>query len=283
MKKIVITSAYCNPIHPGHIECFNLAKDLGDELWMIVNNDKQAELKRGIKSFQDEDFRLTIVKNLKSVDKVILSIDTDGSVVESIKHVYGEIKKLYPEVEVIFAKGGDRFAGEIPEAKVCSELGIKIVDGLGAKTHNSSDYIKHQTKLGVKDNTEKKEVEEILKSDRNLYLEVGKRPWGTYFVLEENSSFKVKRILVNPHSRLSLQSHKHRKEHWVVVSGVATVEIDDLKKELNIGEFCDVPLGAKHRLSNETSELVEIVEVQFGDYMGEDDIVRYEDDYNRVS
>jgi mannose-1-phosphate guanylyltransferase/mannose-1-phosphate guanylyltransferase/mannose-6-phosphate isomerase len=68
----------------------------------------------------------------------------------------------------------------------------------------------------------------------------------------------------------------------VVVRGVATIEIDDLKKNLQVGEFCDVPLGAKHRLSNETDLEIEIVEVQFGDYMGEDDIVRYEDDYKRI-
>jgi mannose-6-phosphate isomerase len=282
MKKIMITSAYCNPIHPGHIECFNLAKDLGDELWVIVNNDKQAELKRGVKSFQDEAFRLDIVKNIKAVDKVLLSIDTDPSVVESIKNAHSEIKRIYPEAEVVFAKGGDRFASEIPEGQICADLGIKIVDGLGTKTHNSREYVKHHLKISAKDDSEKKEIEDIAKNSEELYLEIGKRPWGTYFVLEEKDTFKVKRILVNPKSRLSLQSHKHRKEHWVVVRGVATIEIDDLKKNLQVGEFCDVPLGAKHRLSNETDSEIEIVEVQFGDYMGEDDIVRYEDDYKRI-
>lgn len=282
MKKVVVTSAYCNPIHPGHIECFNLAKELGDELWVIVNNDKQAELKRGVKSFQDELFRKEVVSNLRSVDEVRLSLDQDPSVVTSIRSVFEEIQSKYPGAEVVFAKGGDRFANEIPEAQVCRELGIKIVDGLGAKTHNSSDYVKHHTRIGAKDEVEKKELKELLKKDSELYIEIGKRPWGVYYVSEEKDSFKVKRIVVNPHSRLSLQSHQHRKEHWVVVRGVATVEIDGLKKDLQIGEFCDVPLGARHRLSNQTDSEVEIVEVQFGSYMGEDDIMRYDDDYSRV-
>ena len=282
MKKVVITSTYCNPIHPGHIECFNLAKELGDELWVIVNNDRQAELKRGVQSFQDEDFRKNIVENLKSVDEVRLSCDQDASVSESIRAIFSEIQTKYPGAKVIFAKGGDRFASEIPEASICKELGIEIVDGLGAKTYHSSDYVKHTTRISAKDSAEKREVEDLIKQDKDLYIEIGKRPWGTYFVLEEKENFKIKRIAVSPHSRLSLQSHKYRKEHWVVVRGIATVEIDNLKKDLQVGDFCDVPLGAKHRLSNESDSEIEIVEVQFGDYMGEDDIVRYEDDYNRV-
>jgi D-beta-D-heptose 7-phosphate kinase/D-beta-D-heptose 1-phosphate adenosyltransferase len=142
MKKIILTSAYCNPIHPGHIECFELAKDLGQELWVIINNDFQAELKRGTKSFQDELFRMKVVKALRAVDEVVLSIDRDASVVESIKHTVKLIKDKHgEEIEIIFAKGGDRFASEIPEAKVLRDLNIKIVDGLGAKIYNSSDFL----------------------------------------------------------------------------------------------------------------------------------------------
>lgn len=142
MKTIVITSGYFNPLHPGHLECLELCKALGDELRVIVNNDHQIRLKTGKEEvFQDEWFRMRIVSSLKPVDQVFLSVDQDWSVCESIRAVVKEIKKLYgDEVELIFGKWGDRFAGNIPEVQVCQELGIEIRDGLGVKTHNSSEY-----------------------------------------------------------------------------------------------------------------------------------------------
>ena len=142
MKKYGITSMYGNPIHPGHIECLMLSKELVDELWVIVNNDKQAELKRGIPSFQDEEYRKVVIESIRYVDRTEIAIDQDGSVCETIKLFHDKIKSLDPESEIIFTKGGDRFANEIPEKVVCDLLGIKIVDGLGLKTHNSSDMIK---------------------------------------------------------------------------------------------------------------------------------------------
>jgi cytidyltransferase-like protein len=142
MQTIVITSGYFNPIHPGHIECFYLARELGNELWVIVNNDEQAKLKRGTESFQDEGFRMKIVKAIKPVDKVILSIDTDGSVCESLSRCVQQIKQKDPETRIIFAKGGDRFAENSPELPVCKEHGIELISGLGDKIYNSSDFLK---------------------------------------------------------------------------------------------------------------------------------------------
>ena len=107
------------------------------------------------------------------------------------------------------------------------------------------------------------------------------RPWGAFQVLDEQPGFKVKRISVNPAGRLSLQSHKHRYEHWTVVNGIATVTVGDSVTQLTRGQSVDIPFGAIHRLENLGSELVEIIEVQFGDYLGEDDIIRYDDIYNR--
>ena len=126
--KIVATSGYFDPLHVGHLECLELAKELGDKLIVIVNSDLQATLKKG-KSFMNEKDRLKIVSALKCVDEVFLSIDKDKSQCESLRH-------LKP---TIFAKGGDRTSGEIPETKVCNELGIQIIDGLGAKIRSSSD------------------------------------------------------------------------------------------------------------------------------------------------
>jgi mannose-6-phosphate isomerase len=107
------------------------------------------------------------------------------------------------------------------------------------------------------------------------------RPWGSFHVLDEQPGFKVKRIVVEPQGRLSLQSHKHRSEHWTVVNGTATVTVGDRVTAMTRGQSVDIPLGAKHRLENLHDGLVEIIEVQFGDYLGEDDIVRYDDIYAR--
>jgi mannose-6-phosphate isomerase-like protein (cupin superfamily) len=108
------------------------------------------------------------------------------------------------------------------------------------------------------------------------------RPWGTFHILDEGTGFKVKRIAVNPGGRLSLQSHKHRAEHWTVVTGVATVIVGEKVQELSRSQHIDIPKGDKHRLENHTDGTVEIIEVQFGDYLGEDDIIRYDDVYNRT-
>lgn len=108
------------------------------------------------------------------------------------------------------------------------------------------------------------------------------RPWGSFHVLDEGEGFKVKRIIVTPGGRLSLQSHKHRGEHWTVVSGIATVTVGDKVVTLTRSQSVDIPQGARHRLENHHQDLVEIIEVQFGDYLGEDDIVRYDDAYDRA-
>jgi mannose-6-phosphate isomerase len=107
------------------------------------------------------------------------------------------------------------------------------------------------------------------------------RPWGSWHVLYEGRGFKVKRIVVLPQHRLSYQTHARRAEHWNVVRGVATCTIDGETRELPAGGALDVPIGAAHRLANLHDEVLEVIEVQRGDYLGEDDIVRLDDDYGR--
>jgi cytidyltransferase-like protein len=289
MKKIAITSMYANPLHPGHIECLELSKELADELIVIVNSDHQAKLKRGTESFQDEQFRMKVIESLKPVNRVILAIDEDGSVGKTLEKLITELKTDNEVNEIIFTKGGDRFADEIPEKKICDKYGICIIDGLGQKTHSSSSYIKRME--NVADETKlTKELNDIPKEmQEKEYIEIGYRPWGVYYVLEDQPKFKVKKIIVKPGQRLSLQSHKHRSEHWVVVTGTATVQIRDKSHPEHIGhsilnenESIYISKGHVHRLSNTSDNLLEIVEVQCGDYTGEDDIERYEDDYNRI-
>lgn len=109
------------------------------------------------------------------------------------------------------------------------------------------------------------------------------RPWGSFFILEDSDRAKVKRLLVNPGQRLSLQSHKHRDEHWVVIRGVAKVTLDDETHEFGYGTHIYVPRGTRHRIACDGPEPVEIIEVQCGDSFAEEDIVRYSDDYGRSS
>jgi mannose-6-phosphate isomerase-like protein (cupin superfamily) len=112
--------------------------------------------------------------------------------------------------------------------------------------------------------------------------EFDRRPWGTYEVLEDGDGFKVKKIVVNPGQRLSLQSHKQRNEHWVVTQGIATVTLGDEDITLRPNQYVHIPIGTRHRIQNPGTEPLVFVEVQCGAYLGEDDITRYQDDYHRA-
>lgn len=112
--------------------------------------------------------------------------------------------------------------------------------------------------------------------------EFDRRPWGTYEVLDEGQTFKVKRIEVLPGKRLSYQKHAQRAEHWIVVDGVATVTLDGKEILVPAGQAIDIPKGSAHRVENSGSELLIFIEVQRGSYLGEDDIVRLQDDFGRA-
>jgi len=126
--KIVAVSGYFDPIHVGHLEYLKLSKQLGDKLVVIVNNNHQCVLKKG-KPFMDEKDRVEIVKSLKIVDEVFLSIDTDKSVCASLEAIKPDI----------FANGGDRSTDEVPESIICKKYNIQMSDGLGDKIRSSSD------------------------------------------------------------------------------------------------------------------------------------------------
>ncbi len=144
MKKIVITSGFFNPIHIGHINLIREAKNLGDYLVVIVNNDQQVKMK-GSMPFMAAKERIEIIKALKYADHVMLSVDKDKSVAKSLEI----IAKLHPG-ELFFAKGGDRNAGNIPESEklVCQKFNIKIINGVGgSKVQSSSGLL---SKINIK-------------------------------------------------------------------------------------------------------------------------------------
>jgi cytidyltransferase-like protein len=138
--KAIIVSGYFNPIHKGHIEYFQNAKANGDKLFVIVNSDFQRALK-GSKEFQNENERVFIVESLRLVDKCFLSIDNDRTVIESIKMIFDQFGDEY---QLAFANGGDQNNDTIPERSICEELGIELIDGLGAKIQSSSWLLNKQ-------------------------------------------------------------------------------------------------------------------------------------------
>jgi mannose-6-phosphate isomerase len=109
-----------------------------------------------------------------------------------------------------------------------------------------------------------------------------RRPWGTFTVLDEGDNFKVKRIEVLPGKRLSYQKHSQRAEHWFVVKGTAKVTLDDREITVSAGDAIDIAIGSAHRVENPATETLIFIEVQQGGYLGEDDIVRLQDDFGRV-
>lgn len=129
--KVIAVSGYFDPLHIGHVELFKLARALGDKLVVIVNNNDQTEMKKG-KYFMPAEERAKIIQELACVDEVFISVDKDRTVCESLRAVKPHV----------FANGGDRHNYEIPEAVICRELGIEIVDGLGEKIQSSSELIK---------------------------------------------------------------------------------------------------------------------------------------------
>ena len=166
----------------------------------------------------------------------------------------------------------------ISEDRLVVGLGIKNLvviethDAILIAEKDSSQYVKNiVSKL-------KKDKYEESKNHRKNY-----RPWGSYFSIAEDKGWQVKRINVNAGASLSLQKHKFRTEHWIVVSGKALVEIEGKTKILKANESTYIPLGYKHRLSNPWEEPLILIEVQSGSYLGEDDIIRFEDNYGRKS
>ena len=134
MKKAIIVSGYFNPLHKGHLDLFEKAKEIGDILIVLVNNDKQRELK-GSKFFQDEEERIRIIRALSIVDMAWISIDEDSTQNKTIKAM---VEKFYGSMKLAFANGGDQTNNTIPEREICERYDIELIDELGDKVQSSS-------------------------------------------------------------------------------------------------------------------------------------------------
>ena len=139
MKKAIIVSGYFNPLHKGHIDYFRSAKEKADFIIVILNNDRQRALKRS-KEFMLEDERAIILRELRVIDEVFISVDTDKTVCKSIEKVHSIFSKKF---KLFFGNGGDQNNKTSPEVPVCNRLGIELIDGLGSKIQSSSWLLKN--------------------------------------------------------------------------------------------------------------------------------------------
>lgn len=216
----------------------------------------------------------------KSDKLVLLPLDTYWNDIGS----WDSLFETLPKDEDGNVKIGDVIALETKRTMVLGNRRLIATIGLDDCLIVETDDAVLVARMGV---TQKvKDIVERLKIDSRKEVTehlTTYRPWGSYTVLEEGPRYKIKRIVVNPSEKLSLQKHYHRSEHWVVIKGAAKVTVDDKEIFIHENESTYIPKSALHRLENPGKVLLEIIEVQNGEYVGEDDIVRCEDIYERSS
>lgn len=253
MKKIVLITGGFDPLHSGHIAYIQEARALGDILIVGANSDEWLCRKKG-RSFMPLKERLTILRNVQGVDAVIEFDDRDGSAKQAIL----QVRARYPRDEIIFANGGDRTDGNIPEMDVADD-NVKFVFGVGGfNKANSSSWILQEWKAPKT-----------------------QRTWGYYRVLHEAPGVKVKELTVEPGGALSMQRHQDRAEFWLVSEGEATVYTLDqtttdaeLQGRYGQHEYLHIGKSEWHQLVNEDSRPLKIVEIQYGERCEELDIER---------
>ena len=254
-ESIILVSGGFDPVHIGHIEMFNEASKHG-KVVVIANTDEFLIAKKGY-FFMPLDERLYILKNIEIIHKVYPSIDKDETVIETIK----SLKNKFGNNLRYFANGGDRKnKKDVPESLICEDLGIEMLFGIGGDKRQSSSN--------------------LVSSQKKDFLSVEK-PWGNYKNLFSGKNFLVKKIEILSNQAISLQSHEHRDEHWIIIQGKGKIQIKDSIKTIETNEHIFIPKGTKHRIFNEEKETLEIIELQYGDLISEEDIKRFKDLYNR--
>lgn len=234
---VVCISGGFDPIHDGHLDMIEAASLCG-EVHVILNSDEWLTRKKGF-VFLPWKTRARLLYSMKNVANVHFVDDSDNTVCATLK-------KIHPDY---FANGGDRTDTNTPEKELCEQMGIKMLWGVGGgKTDSSSDIARRA---------------------------VVQRKWGTYEVLAEGDGWKVKRLVVDPRNALSYQSHQHRTERWFTMEGTADTFIEGACYRINKGSGMVVPAGRKHQLENKQDVPLVMIEIQYGDYLGEDDIQRF--------
>lgn len=258
----VILSGGFDPVHSGHLAMIRDAASRSKYgVVILLNSDAWLTRKKG-KPFMTFSDRAALLGAMRSVARVYSFNDDDGTAKEGLKL----LAETFSDFVLAFGNGGDRKDGSTPSAEhqVCKEFGIDMLWGLGGdfKMNSSSSILANWTR------------------------ETEQRPWGSFTTYEVGKGYKVKTLSVNPGQRLSLQYHNHRAEYWTVLSGYGVAYIGDqdnflLPFEISQGSTLHIPKGVHHRVSCAGDVPLVIMEAQIGDYVGEDDIVRLQDDYAR--
>ena len=254
MKTVVLVTGGFDPLHSGHIEYFKSAKQLGTKLVVGINSDEWLIRKKG-RPFMPFKERLAIIQSLSMVDDVVSFDDSDDSACGAI---YKTMATMSFD-KLIFANGGDRTEANIPEETTYKNK-VEFIYGVGGDTKkNSSSWILEEWKSA--------------KTTRS---------WGWYRVLDDKEGYKVKELIISPHSKLSTQRHSKRSEHWYVLKGKCSVktiqedrdamEVDQCHLEQN--ESFVIPIGVWHQGINTTDSPCHILEVQYGSECIESDIER---------
>jgi len=250
---IVIVTGGFDPLHSGHLQLFREAKSLGNHLLVGVNSDHWLGIKKG-RNFQSLKERLDIIGSLDMVDMALEFDDKDGTACELINHV----KKVYPTNKITFANGGDRTQDNTPETAI-QNIEFSWNVGGNSKINSSSELLYRWGK-------------------HNMATE--HRPWGAWAVHRDLDTTKVKELIVEPHQHLSMQRHSLRAEHWFVAEGTASLYgLDASTDHIKIGDYklhetITIQKGDWHMLQNETSDILRVIEIQFGEECSEDDIER---------
>jgi len=252
LNRVVIVTGGFDPLHKGHIEYIHSARRLGDMLIVGVNSDAWLTRKKG-RPFMPSTDRIPILKSLKDVEHCFLFDDTDDTAIEAINNA----KMLYPNSQIIFANGGDRTRGNIPELEhFKNDPTVEFVFGVGGDNKlNSSSWILEEWKAP--------------KTERD---------WGYYRVLHDVTTTKVKELTVMPGKSLSMQRHFCRQELWHIAQGQCRVEFEDNAttwfKDLHKHDEYVVPMERWHKITNPFTEPCHIIEIQFGIGCDEVDIER---------
>jgi cytidyltransferase-like protein len=250
MSIVLVTGGF-DPLHSGHIEYINQARELG-RVVVGVNSDEWLTRKKG-QPFMSIDERLSVMGNLKNVLCAIRFDDTDGSAKDAIK----KVRDMFPKETIIFANGGDRTRENIPEMNTDID-NVEFVFRVGGDNKlNSSSW--------------------ILKEWQSPKTE---RTWGYYRVLHEVEGMKVKELTVMPGQSLSMQKHQSRNEYWIVSEGrcIVNSRLDNgyalPAKTLNVHDEFKVNKNEWHQLTNPFATPCRIVEIQYGEKCIEEDIER---------
>ena len=244
MSKVLVTGGF-DPLHRGHIALLKESKQLGTYLIVGLNSDKWLSRKKG-RPFMTYEERKEILLSLSCVDEVISFNDDNDTACDAIAQVI-------QSSPIIFANGGDRHNENVPEYSLYKDDdNVTFRWGIGGTNkQNSSSW--------------------LLDDFNNPQTD---RTWGYYKVLYEGKGYKVKELVIKPHSSLSMQRHKHRSETWNLVSGNAHVIIGNEKMELSMTESVHIPVNTWHKGVNESDEQAHIIEIWKGDRLTEYDIER---------